>query len=139
MLKNSAHNLNGVFQINYTFGATQPSIANWLRRVRLIILSSIQASKQMLVLSICNILAGALLGFYLTVLIIIPAAAAVFLEVLFLGSAQDPWLIMLWHFVVLIVLVELGFLLGAGLRIAAMRKRGDDPGLALRRNKAWFT
>jgi hypothetical protein len=93
----------------------------------------------MLVLSICNILAGALLGFYFTVLIIIPAGAAVFFEVLFLGSAQDSWLTMVWHFVALIVLVEVGFLLGAGLRIAAMRKRGDNPRLALRRRKAWFT
>jgi hypothetical protein len=93
----------------------------------------------MLVLSICNILAGALLGFYFTVLIIIPAAAAVFFEVLFLGSAQDSWWIMIWHFIVLIAFVELGFLLGAALRIAAMRKKADNPGLALRRNKAWFT
>ena len=92
----------------------------------------------MLVLSICNILAGALLGFYFTVLIIIPAAVAVFFEVITLGSPQDPWLIMLWHFVVLVASVEVGFLLGAGLRIAAMRKKGDDPGLALRRNKEWF-
>ena len=89
----------------------------------------------MLVLSICNILAGALLGFYFTVLIIIPAAAAVFFEVLF-GSAQDSWLIMVWHFVVLIASVELGFLLGAGLRMAAVRKDRDNPRLALRRNKA---
>jgi hypothetical protein len=93
----------------------------------------------MLVLSICNILAGALLGFYFTVLIIIPAAAAVFFEVLFLGSAQSSWLVMVWNFVVLIAFLELGFLLGAGLRIATVRKGGDDPSLALRRNKAWFT
>ena len=92
----------------------------------------------MLVLSICNILAGALLGFYFTVLIIIPLAAVVFFEVLLLRSAQSSWLIMLWHFLVLIVSVELGFLLGAGMRTAAVRKKNDDPGLALRRNKAWF-
>ena len=92
----------------------------------------------MLVLSICNILAGALLGFYFTVLIIIPAAAVVFVEVLFLGPTESAPLMMVWHFVVLIGFVELGFLLGAGLRIAAIRQRGDDPSLALRRNKAWF-
>jgi hypothetical protein len=92
----------------------------------------------MLMLSICNILAGALLGFYFTVLIVIPAAVAVFFEVLFLGSAQDSWLIMVWHFVVLIFSVELGFLLGAALRIAAMRKKTDNPSLSLRRNKVRF-
>ena len=92
----------------------------------------------MLVLSICNILAGALLGFYFTVLIIIPLAAVVFFEVLFLRSAENSWLLMLWHFLVLIVSVELGFLLGAGMRTAAERKKKDDPDLAVRRNKAWF-
>jgi hypothetical protein len=97
-----------------------------------------RASEQMLVLSICNILAGALLGFRFTVVIIIPAAAAVVLEVLFLGSAQSSWLIVAWHFIVLIASVELGFLLGAGLRFATMRKRGENPSLSLRRNKAWF-
>jgi hypothetical protein len=91
----------------------------------------------MLVLSICNILAGALLGFYFTLLIIFPAAVVVFLEVMFLGPAQSSWLI--WHFVVLLAFVELGFLLGAGLRIATMRKNGDSPSLAMRRNKTWFT
>jgi hypothetical protein len=93
----------------------------------------------MLVLSIGNLLAGALLGLYFTAVIILPAAAAVCLEIAVLGSARSPWLTMVWQFVVLIAFVEVGFLLGAGLRIAARRKRNSHPSPPLLRNKAWFT
>jgi hypothetical protein len=67
----------------------------------------------MLLLVVINLLVGALLGVRFTVFIVIPAAVAASVEAILLEPATGSWGSLVWHAVVLILAIEVGFILGA--------------------------
>ena len=79
----------------------------------------------MLSLVIINLLAGALLGVRFTVVIVIPAAFAALVEAILLEFGAGSWNSLVWHTVILIVAIEVGFILGVALCMVGASS--DDP------------
>ena len=77
----------------------------------------------MLGLVAIHLFVGALLGFCLTVVIVIPIAAITLIEAILLQPAAGSWSSMVWRAVVLIVAVEVGYILGAVLRDITLKAR----------------
>jgi hypothetical protein len=77
----------------------------------------------MLGLVAIHLFVGALLGFFLTVVIVIPIAAITLIEAILLQPAAGSWSSMVWRAVVLIVAVEGGYILGAVLRDISLKAR----------------
>ena len=92
-----------------------------LRSYAIVLMNFFGAS--MLGLVTIHLFVGMLLGFCLTVFILIPITAITLVEAILLQPAAGSWSSMVWRIVVLIVAVEVGYILGAALRGFKLRAR----------------